>query len=72
MSRRAVQSRSREWDGLLRFEYAPTPSKRGGGETLDAVSALQRVVRDQGERIERLEAAWSMATQEKGRRYTRQ
>jgi hypothetical protein len=33
---------------------------------------LERVVREQGERIERLEAAWTMAIAAKGRWYTRQ
>mgnify|MGYP003394753434 CR=1 FL=1 len=71
MSRRTTQfNQSRAWDGLIRFEYAPTPVKIGPGE-VDPVAELERLVRDQGERIARREAAWSVAIARK-MRYAKQ
>jgi len=73
MSRRTTQfDRSREWDGVLRFEYAAKPSKSGAQGTSDLVAELERVVRGQGERIARLEAVWSIPVDREHRRYTKQ
>jgi hypothetical protein len=73
MGRRTAQlNRSREWDGILRFEYASEPSKNGQHRAPDSHAQLERLVKDQGERIARLEAAWSLAIAWKGRRTTNQ
>ena len=73
MRRRTTQvNRSRDWDGLLRFEYAVEPSKNGTLGTSDVLSDLERAVREQGERIVRLEASWLTPIDRKHRRYTKQ
>jgi hypothetical protein len=65
-------NRSRDWDGLLRFEYAAQAPKSGTLGPSDRVAELEGVVRDQGARIARLEAAWSTAIDRKPERYARQ
>lgn len=49
-------SRQREKEGFLRFEYVGSAGRAKSTE--DPVAELRRVVRDQGERIARLEAKW--------------
>jgi hypothetical protein len=49
-------SRQRGKEGFLRFEYVDRAGRTKSTE--DPVAELLRVVRDQGERIARLEAKW--------------